>query len=448
MRKPKIPPEISSIWQELKDSPQFPEILLQHGRGVLASGMYLHWDELIRRPVPEGLNHRLWWLCLKLSRGQMSKDVPLRDKKGRHFRFAEPAQVNEVLHRIDLGAGGRIEMPEQITNPDTRDRYYVSSLIEEAVTSSQLEGATTTRKVAADMIRSGRPPRDKSERMILNNFLTMKEIATLKNVPLTEEALLDLHRLVTEETLEDPNQAGRYRRSDETVNVVSVDREEILHVPPDAAELPARMRAMCDFANGVTPFHFIHPVTRSILLHFWLAYDHPFVDGNGRTARALFYWSMLRNGYWLFEFISISRVLRAAPVKYARSFLYVETDDNDLTYFLLHQLEVIERSIDELHEFLKRKGEELRALEVRLKAHEDLNHRQRALVSHALRHPHHRYSVKSHESSHNVVYQTARTDLLDLEVRGLLVKRKIGRAFYFMPAPDLEEKLSKASKGT
>lgn len=40
-----------------------------------------------------------------------------------------------------------------------------------------------------------------------------------------------------------------------------------------------------------------------------IAYMHPFVDGNGRTARALFYWYMLKSGYWLTEYLSISRVI-------------------------------------------------------------------------------------------------------------------------------------------
>jgi Fic family protein len=187
----------------------------------------------------------------------------------------------------------------------------------------------------------------------------------------------------------------------------------------------------------------VHPVIRSIILHFWLAYDHPFVDGNGRVARALFYWSMLRHHYWLFEFISISQIIRKAPIKYARSFLYTETDDNDLTYFILYQLEVIRHAINELHEYIKRRTEKLRAIELELRGMAALNHRQRALVSHALRHPHYQYTIRSHQISHNVVYQTARTDLLDLERRGLLTSRKIGKTWYFTPVSDIEEKLAR-----
>ena len=92
----------------------------------------------------------------------------------------------------------------------------------------------------------------------------------------------------------------------------------------------------------------MHPAIRAIILHFWLAYDHPFIDGNGRTARALFYWLMLRHGYWLFEFISISEIILKAPVQYGEAFLYTETDQNDLTYFIIHQTEVIRKSMQSL----------------------------------------------------------------------------------------------------
>ena len=139
---------------------------------------------------------------------------------------------------------------------------------------------------------------------------------------------------------------------------------EIYHVPPPVEQLEERLEMMCAFANADMP-GFIHPAVRSIILHFWLAYDHPFVDGNGRTARALFYWSMLRHGYWLFEFISISSVINKARGRYASSFLLSESDDNDLTYFLLAQVTVIQQAITNLHAYLERKAGEVGALQRR-----------------------------------------------------------------------------------
>ena len=220
----------------------------------------------------------------------------------------------------------------------------------------------------------------------------------------------------------------------------------VYHVPPPAGELAGRLEAMCDFANGKTPDYFVHPALRSIILHFWLAYDHPFVDGNGRTARALFYWSMLRHGFWLFEYLSISRILKKAPSQYARAFLYVETDDNDLTYFLQYQMEVIRRALDDLHKYIEAQGQRVRQMEQTLQGTLRLNHRQRALVSYALRHPQQRYTIEGHRSSHDVAYQTARTDLTALADLEVMSARKVGRTWYFTPPPDFEARLSALDK--
>ena len=198
---------------------------------------------------------------------------------------------------------------------------------------------------------------------------------------------------------------------------------------------------MCVFANEASSERFIHPVIRSIILHFWLAYDHPFVDGNGRTARALFYWSMLRHGYWLFEFVSISQTILKAPARYGRAFLLTETDGNDLTYFIIYHLEVIENAVSQLHEYIQRKTDELKKVEMELKGITILNHRQRALMGHAVRHPSFLYTIESHRLSHNVVYQTARTDLLDLAERNLLAARKRANTWTFSAPPDLEQRL-------
>ena len=217
----------------------------------------------------------------------------------------------------------------------------------------------------------------------------------------------------------------------------------VFHEPPEARELPKRLENMCDFANGRTPDYFVHPVLRAIILHFWLAYDHPFVDGNGRTARALFYWSMLRQGYTLFEFVSISQILLRAPGRYAEAFLHTETDENDLTYFILHQTEVITQAVKALHQYAARKAAELKKTDRQLRGMEGLNHRQQALLTHALRNTSARYLIEGHRRSHAVTFPTARNDLFNLVERGLLSVTKEGRFNVFRPVSDLHDKLKR-----
>jgi Fic family protein len=355
-----------------------------------------------------------------------------------------PDPLLEGLHRIDSRASGRIAAPAEVVNEDSRDRFLVSSLIEEAITSSQLEGAATTRQEAVQMLRGNRRPRDKSEQMILNNFLAMQKIGSLRHQPMSLDLILALHSALTEDTLDDTTAAGRFQTSrEERVRVVDHSNGQTLHQPPPADSLEARVNRLVDFANDeLHEKFFIHPIIRAIILHFWLAYDHPFVDGNGRVARALFYWSAARSGYWLLEFISISRILRQAPSRYARSFLYVETDENDLTYFLIEQVATINRALDSLERYLLRKSEQIRRVNDILQEHGHLNHRKIALLSHAVRHPGHRYTIKSHQISHRVAYATARKDLLDLAEMELLVSRPIDRrTFGFIAPQDVEERL-------
>ena len=401
---------------------------------------YFHWDELKYRTPPKGLSIEEWWLGLKFQRMSTRRPIPLRDKAQGVFSFMAPDIVTELLHQIDRDGGTLIQIPEPVTNPGERDRYVVRSLMEEAISSSQLEGAATTREVAKKMLAEGRAPRDRGEKMILNNFLTMRRIVELRTEPLTPQLVLEVHRRIAEDALDVADAAGRLRRPNERVEVSDVEGN-LLHDPPSANELPARLEAMCDFANARTPDYFIHPVIRGIILHFWLAYDHPFVDGNGRTARALFYWQMLHAGYWLFEFVSISQILRKAPVQYGTAFLQTETDDNDLTYFIIHQAEVIRKALKELHDYVERKSRETRSCMRLLGGFADLNHRQQALLAHAVRHSGFSYKIAGHMARHGIVYDTARLDLLDLAKRGLLEQRKAGRALAFVSPGDLEKRL-------
>lgn len=445
MRIPKSPPNLQTILSEMPPE-RIKELFAAMPQIRTDDGRYLHWDKLRHYQPPDSLSHREWWLLLKLSRQEALRPIPLLDSAGKAFSFSVPDSVMEALHQIDLGAGGLISLPEPITNSQTRDRYLVSSLIEEAITSSQLEGAVTTRDVAAEMIRTGRKPRDISEQMILNNYNTMKYIRELKSAPLTPQLVFQVHNMVTIQTLDDPTAAGRFRRADEQ-RVVAEDYGNVYHTPPPSEELQQRMDAMCEFANGKSPDYFIHPAVRAVILHFWLAYDHPFVDGNGRTARALFYWAMLNHGYWLFEFISISSILKKAPAKYGRSFLNTETDDNDLTYFLVSQTEVINRAIGELHQYVDRKTNELREVESRMRALNMFNHRQAEILKHALKHPRQQYTFESHRKSHNVAYQTARTDLLALVEHGLLLQQKRGKKIVLIPPADLVDRLHRLDSG-
>ena len=433
---------MQALWEQ---TPPERYMKIYSSIGHLSSAEYLHWDKLRHLPPPEDLTHEEWWLGLKMARGPILRQFPLISADERPFTFALPDVVLRLLHFVDQRSRGEIAMPEVVTADDqARQHYLVNSLMEEAIRSSQLEGATTSRRVAKELLQSGRPPANRSERMIVNNYHASQYVRDALGDRLTPETVLEMQRILTDGTLDNPDAAGRLQTLDDD-RVAVFDRQsgDLIHQPPPADQLAGRLQRMCDFANEIEDDHsFIHPVVRSILIHFWLAYDHPFEDGNGRTARLLFYWSMRKHGSWLTEYLSISRILAQGPAKYGKSFLLTETDDLDATYFILFQLEVMARAIDELHRYLKRKVNEVRKVEQALRGAENLNHRQLALLSDAVRRPGKAYTFRSHAATHNVTEETARTDLMHLWRRDLLTRRKGGRRHIFEARPNLSELLT------
>lgn len=417
-------------------------------------GRYLHWDDLRFKPAAEGLSIEETWAGMKIARQQQLRPTPFTSKEGRPFNYVETDEIRWLLHWIDGKATGNFVMPIPLDNQAIGKTFHVSSLIEEAFSSSRLEGAATTRAVAKAMLKEGRQPRNKSERMIWNNYQAMEFIGRHRTDPLTAQMVFELHKIVTDLTLDDPEMAGVFRRASDVV-VVEDAEGNVLHDPPPASELGRRSRTLCDFANS-PPFgrdsaSFLHPVIQAIILHFMIGYDHPFVDGNGRAARALFYWHMIRSGYSLAQYISISRVMTKAPIQYGRAYLETETDDGDLTYFIVHQLKVIKQSVEELVKYLERKARELVELEssLMLPGHErDFNFRQLEVLKQGVERPGMMISIKDHSRANRVTYQTARTDLLSLSEAGLLTKKLIGKQFVFVAPPDLRSRVSAYQKGT
>lgn len=405
------------------------------------SDRYLSWPELRYKNPPKGLSNEEWWVGLKIQRLNGRRETPLRDKKGEPFTFSYTNMMLDLAHRIDLKAGGAVQADhDDLLSSAERNKYLLTSVIEESIMSSMLEGAVVTRSEAKELLRTHRRPVNEHERMVMNNYRTMQQILVWKDEAMTPERILELHRSMTEGTLSDPSKAGVLRTAADDVRVETAIEGELIHTPPPAAELPARLQQLCDFANERDNTFFLHPVVRAIILHFWLAYDHPFVDGNGRTARALFYWAMLKEGFWAFEYISISREIFAHSKRYYNSFLNTEEDANDLNYFICDQLRTIEESITHLYEHLERKRNEQQHFVQQLKDSTVFNHRQRALILHLLKHPEASTNVSAYCREHHVVRQTARTDLTQLTDMGLLQMMKVKREFVYYPAPDFEQR--------
>jgi len=375
---------------------------------------YLYWDKIKYKKIPKDITHKELWAFLKLKRHTDAKILHFGNYK---FQFNITDLIQKQLHQFDLSIGGNLESKGLIPESD-KQRYLISSIMEEAIASSQLEGAITARKKAKELLRKKKKPSNKSEQMIVNNYLTIKYIVENKKQKLTKDTLLKIHKLVTNKTLDNPDDEGNLRKDNKT-KVVDPYDGEIHHTPPDFKKLNVLIKDLCKFFNDEKDKYFIHPIIKASIIHFIVGYIHPFVDGNGRTARALFYWYLLSKGYWLTEFLSISKLIVKTRTQYARAFQYSEIDDNDITYFINYNLKVMDLAFEDLKKYIQRKIKEKRKI-VQFQKIKDVNERQAQILKWLYEEPNLLFTVKEIETGFNISNQTARTDLSNLVKKGFL----------------------------
>lgn len=374
---------------------------------------YDYWDEVKYKKLPISFSQKELWSLVKASR--MRNRIQIWPKYGINISITN--QMQRICHVFDMNFGGSWGSTSLIPE-ENKNQYLISSLMEEAISSSQMEGAATTRKVAKEMLRKKITPKDKSQQMIFNNYQTIQFIVENKEKSLTEELLLKIHGLMTEGTLEHIEDAGRFRLNDDVV-VEDGITHEVVHTPPSYKDIPDFIVNLCDFFNEEKAKIFIHPIIRGVIIHFMLAYMHPFVDGNGRTARALFYWYMLKQGYWLTEYLSISRIIARSKKTYEKTYLYVEADQNDIGYFVAYNLRVLDLAFKELQLYIRRKTfiKKQAAIFLRLS---NVNERQAEIIRVFYEKPMEVLTVKDVQIKFGITPTTAKNDIIGLLNMGIL----------------------------
>ncbi len=382
---------------------------------------YEYWDKVkYKKPLPQGVTPKMLWSYVKASRQQEKLNV----WKKYGIKLFVTNRMQRFCHDFDMKFGGFWEADNDSQSSEKK-YYLLSSLMEEAIYSSKMEGASTTRVVAKEMLRKKKSPQNKAQQMIVNNYTTIRYIVEHKDEPLTEEGLLYIHRLITEKTLDKPEDAGRFRTNNNVV-VANMVEGDIVHTPPSFEEISEFVTTLCNFFNNDNPRVFIHPIIKGIIIHFMVAYMHPFVDGNGRVARALFYWYMLKENYKLTEYMSISRVIAKSKNSYEKSFRYTENDENDIGYFVTYNLEALEISFQQLRNYIQQKQREKKAATAFMKAG-NVNQRQALVLQRLTEESDTIMTVKDVQDLFSVSSMTARKDLSDLVQQGYLEEIAINK---------------------
>ncbi|MET1067358.1 MAG: Fic family protein [Pseudomonas prosekii] len=311
-------------------------------------GRYLPFAELRYRWAP-GLDAHLCWALVKKARAAQFVRLLALGEPAQLANFVLTPTAQKAICAVDRHATtAALEYMAKQIGEHAHLSYLLADLIEdEAISSSQLEGAATTTPVAKDMLRRQRLPRTPDERMVIGNYKMMSFAWEKRNEPLSVELIAAMHRVGVEGIDDEQYSPGIFRFNDEVV--VQDGEGNTVHTPPPAEGLSVRLQALAKWINQAQcnpdQADYLHPLIQAIALHFAVGYEHPFRDGNGRVARALFYWVMFKHDYSGFRYITISTLLRNAPVKYGRSYLNSEADGLDLTYFIDFQCSIIARAV-------------------------------------------------------------------------------------------------------
>ena len=424
-----LPPHVSAPTDSVLENEEFKNLISS------INSRYLYWSDVKYR-VPYGMTGIELWSLVKSVRSHT--DVKIWLPNNVHFSLTNTMQ--RLCHEFDMNFGGSWGASKIFPDDkNTQELYLISSIMEEAIASSQMEGAVTTREVAKDMLRKKISPRDKSQRMILNNYNTINFIRDHAKEKLTPALIMQVHGMMTENALDVPDASGRLRREDENIVVGNGITGEIVHTPPSAECLDEFLKELCAFFNDENAEIFVHPIIRAITIHYLIGYYHPFADGNGRTARALFYWYMMKSNYWLVQYLSISRIIKGSKKSYEKAFLYSEADGNDIGYFIQYNLEVLLKSFDALSRYIKQKHNDKKKAEKLLHLG-NITERQSQILGLYIENPDKVLVSTDIIAKFGVAPGTAKSDLRKLTNKGYLKEISMnGRTQGYVRSDDFEQ---------
>lgn len=240
------------------------------------------------------------------------------------LHFKETDKIRNLIEKIDS------------LDVDTDSNVLFDTMCEmEALYSSEVEGYFTTRKDLNDFVTGKRQPKLESERAVFANYVALNfGIRGIKNI-YSKEFILKLNTLITDTLVLD------YRLED--VSVAS-KTGKVVHEGVDFLEVDRYMQKLIDFMYSTK----LEPLISSCIIHFYFVYVHPFIDGNGRTARALSYLYLISKGEDKYKLFSISYMLPSKRGQYYKELLKVEKNGYDLTSFIEFILETIILGLDNI----------------------------------------------------------------------------------------------------
>lgn len=377
---------------------------------------YLTLKEMVYRVKDENIIN-----FIKTEREKRKVAINFSDHKNNKFYYIKTEYIQKLVKEIRSNISfGVFKLDERILKTIKNE-----TLLEESFNSSVIEGAFSTKKRQKELLENNIEPKNKSEKMIVNNYYALEFVLENLDREFDLEFMLNLHKILTKETFDEIDESGQIR---EDKVYVKNGLDEIIYAAPSEKYLDMLLDGFTKIMNEPDEDILI----KSIIIHFIFVYIHPFSDGNGRTARALQYYYLLKNGYDFFRFFSISHILQEDRQGYYKAIKKVEDNDLDLNYFIYFLLEALLKNIIEIREkYLKEYSKQFLFMKIK-EENIRLSNRQKNELNKLFRRKNLVETNEIYRKSQKTSIETARKDLNDLVKKGIFVKKSEGKKELFL----------------
>ena len=234
------------------------------------------------------------------------------------------------------------------------------ALVRSAHSSTSIEGNRLSRDQVSELAAGRKIMAGRKDRQEVQNYLhVLGHLAGYSEKGrITEGSILGIHRDLTKEVLDDSRDCGTYRNRQVVVGNRATG--EITFMPPKTKDVPSLMKGLVDWLGSGDAFD-LDPVLVAAIAHYELVRIHPFIDGNGRTARALASLVLHLRNFDIKRFFALDDYYDSDRAAYYGALAKVDRAKQDLSVWLEYFTKGVALSVDQVKErILRLSSEKLR----------------------------------------------------------------------------------------
>lgn len=303
--------------------------------------------------------------------------------------------TNKILRNIGIIDAAREIIINAPLIPAWEAKFRKEAMERAVHHGTHLEGNKLSLEEAQDVL-DGKEiiARDRDVQEVINYRNALKFIDSIatqigpgRKYVLTPETILEIHRLTVDKLVSE-EAAGQFRIRQ--VVVKNSQTGQVSYTPPPAAEVPYLVEDLLDWINSDEAAD-THPVVKAGIVHYELARIHPYVEGNGRTARAVATLLMFLDGYDIRKIFSLEEYFDDNPMDYYLTLqavsnqLVLDSHERDLTPWLEYFVEGVAIELNKVKERVQRISADARVKD-KLGEQVTLNERQMLLMEYLHRH--------------------------------------------------------------